>query len=170
MWHVQGTPSTPIQPSLVEPRLRLDRWSLSFTIWRSYKSFRPNSPVPWLSPASTLSCLRSCTQLKLQPRQSNGQLSGVGTPLMAQPNGYQGYRPGCLPRLPSDVFVASIGPVQVVANKIKNKQSSFLLPVISSASLLHSAYRLNQFNPLATWAEAWEAIPGVWSWVEKQYR
>ncbi len=59
-------------------------------------------------------------------------------------------------------------PTAVIADKIKHihfkKESKYpLLPTISVLPLC--SHSLELFQPLATWAEAWRAIPGVSEWV-----
>ncbi len=73
------------------------------------------------------------------------------------------------------MFVANTGPVQapmqpsaVIVEKIKHKndqkESSFPLPSFTSA-LSPCSRPLEFIQPLATRAEAWQAIPGVSDWV-----
>ncbi len=82
--------------------------------------------------------------------------------------------PRSLPGAEGIVFVAT-GPVQapmqlsaVTVEKIKHKhsrkESNFPLPSLTSAMALCSR-PLEFIQPLATWAEAWQAIPGVSDWV-----
>ncbi len=58
-------------------------------------------------------------------------------------------------------------PTAVMADKIKHihfqKESKY--PLLPTISLLLGSQSLKLFQPLATWAEAWQAIPGVSEWV-----
>ncbi len=59
-------------------------------------------------------------------------------------------------------------PTAVIADKIKHiqfqKESKYpLLPTISVLPLCSQS--LEPIQPLATWAEAWQAIPGVSEWI-----
>ncbi len=64
--------------------------------------------------------------------------------------------------------IASRSPTAVTADKIKHidfqkERKNIFLPTISVIPLCSQS--LQPFLPLATWAEAWQAIPGVSAWV-----
>ncbi len=54
--------------------------------------------------------------------------------------------------------------VEKIKHKHSQKESSFPLPSLTSA-LPPCSRSLEFIQPLATWAEAWQAIPGVSEWV-----
>ncbi len=69
---------------------------------------------------------------------------------------------GPVPKAPSQ-------SAAVIARKIKNKhfqkESKFPFPVIMSVESPHGDSPPELIQPLATWAKAWQAIPGVSHWV-----
>ncbi|KAI2668545.1 Gag-Pro-Pol polyprotein [Labeo rohita] len=66
-------------------------------------------------------------------------------------------------------LLAPTQPVAVIANKIKHrhsqKESKFPLPIMTGVSCHHDGQLPEPIIPLATRAEAWQAIPGVSDWV-----
>ncbi len=83
--------------------------------------------------------------------------------------------PRSVPGAAGDAFVANSGPVQapkqpsaVIAGKIKqtfSKREKISSSVLKSALSPCSDQSLEPIQPLATRAEAWQAIPGVSKWV-----
>ncbi len=67
------------------------------------------------------------------------------------------------------IQIAPTQPIAVIARKIKHKhfqkESIFPLPLISSVTSPHGDPPPELIRPLATRAEAWQAIPGVSDWV-----
>ncbi len=65
--------------------------------------------------------------------------------------------------------IAPTQPIAVIARKIKHKhiqkESTYPLPFIASLRPPLSGLPLETIQPLATRAEAWQAIPGVSNWV-----
>ncbi len=65
--------------------------------------------------------------------------------------------------------IAPTQPIAVIARKIKHKhiqkESTYPLPLIASLRPPLSGLPLKTIQPLATRAEAWQAIPGVSNWV-----
>ncbi len=66
-------------------------------------------------------------------------------------------------------YIAPTQPIAVIERKIKHKhiqkESTYPLPLIASLRPPLSGLPLETIQPLATRAEAWQAIPGVSNWV-----
>ncbi len=70
--------------------------------------------------------------------------------------------------VPHGLTLAPARPTAVIADKIKciQFQKERKYPLMPTISVLHlCSQSLEPFQPLATWAEAWQAIPGVSEWV-----
>ncbi len=65
--------------------------------------------------------------------------------------------------------IAPTQPIAVIARKIKHKhiqkESTFPLPLFTNLRCLLGGLLLETIQPLATWAESWQAIPGMSNWV-----
>ncbi len=103
----------------------------------SCKCSRQNSSVQWTSLTQTLSFQRA------GDRQIHGQSCGARAPPV-----------GCFHITPTQ-------PIAVIGRKKKHKKSTFPLSLVTSLRPPLGGLPLEKIQPLATRAEAWQAIPGL---------